>query len=102
MDYTDLLLEQHIHGAFGIDFNSATVEEMLFVANQLYKRGIVAFFPTLVTDSIPNIKKQIKIIKEASKNCHRILGIHLEGIFLNQEKKGIHNPDLNVTKQIIV
>ncbi len=92
MNNTDLILEQHIHGAFGIDFNSASVEDILFVANKLYERGIVAFFPTLVTDSVENIKKQIKNIKEASKFCHRILGIHLEGIFLNQEKKGIHNP----------
>ena len=92
MNNTDLILEQHIHGAFGIDFNSASVEDILFVSNKLYERGIVAFFPTLVTDSVENIKKQIKNIKEASKICHRILGIHLEGIFLNQEKKGIHNP----------
>ena len=80
------MLEQHIHGAFGIDFNSATVEEMLFVANQLYKRGIVAFFPTLVTDSVSNINRQISIIKSAAQKCHRILGIHLEGIFINPEK----------------
>ena len=88
-----MILEQHIHGAFGVDFNTAGVKEVLDVAEKLYNRGIVAFFPTLVTDSIDNLKRQISVIKEASKQNKRILGIHLEGIFINPEKKGIHNPD---------
>lgn len=88
-----LLLEQHIHGAYGIDFNTCSVNDVLFVADKLLEHGIGAFFPTLVTDSIENIKRQISIIKEASKKNNRILGIHLEGIFINPEKKGIHNPE---------
>jgi len=87
------MLEQHIHGAFGVDFNTTNVDGVLYVAQKLYERSIIGFFPTLVTDSIENIKRQISIIKEASKKNHRILGIHLEGIFINPEKKGIHNPE---------
>ena len=92
---TRLLIEQHMHGAFGIDFNKASVEEMIFVSKELLKLGIGGYFPTLVTDSIENIIRQTHIIKEASslltKDCAEILGIHLEGIFINVEKKGIHN-----------
>lgn len=88
---TSLLIEQHIHGAYGINFNKASVEDILYVADKLLLHGIGGFFPTLVTDSIDNIKKQISLIKDASKVCNRILGIHLEGIFINPEKKGIHN-----------
>lgn len=86
-----LLLDQHIHGAFGIDFNTASIDDILYIAEKLYERGIGAFFPTLVTDSVSNINRQISIIKKAAKINSRILGIHLEGIFINPEKKGIHN-----------
>ena len=92
---TRLLIEQHMHGAFGIDFNKASVEEMIFVSKELLKLGIGGYFPTLVTDSVENIIRQTHIIKEASslltKDCAEILVIHLEGIFINVEKKGIHN-----------
>lgn len=92
---TRLLIEQHMHGAFGIDFNKASVEKMIFVSKELLKLGIGGYFPTLVTDSVENIIRQTHIIKEASsllsKDCAEILGIHLEGIFINVEKKGIHN-----------
>ncbi len=89
---TPLIFEQHIHGAFGIDFNTVSnVKEIVVVADKLLECGIGGFFPTLVTDSVQNIKRQIKLIKEASLICPRIIGIHLEGIFINPQKKGIHN-----------
>lgn len=92
---TKLLVEQHFHGAYGVNFNTAKSEEILELSKKLLNHGIGGFFPTLATDSIENIKKQIdeiKIAKSLQKGqMAEILGIHLEGIFLNPEKKGIHN-----------
>ena len=93
---TRLLIDQHIHGAYGIDFNKASINDMLNVSQKLFQHGIGGYFPTLVTDSVENIKKQIDIIKEAAnvfqEDSAQILGIHLEGLFINPAKKGIHNP----------
>lgn len=89
------LIEQHFHGCFGIDFNTASVEDVLYLAKEIRKYGIGGIFPTLVTDSIENIKRQTKIIKTAAErqtpDMAKILGVHLEGIFLNPLKSGIHD-----------
>ena len=90
---TPLIIEQHIHGAYGVDFNKAGVDDIVALSYKLRKIGIGGFFPTLVTDSVENTKRQIGIIKEAASRCSGILGIHLEGIFINSAKKGIHNPE---------
>ena len=94
---TKLLIEQHFHGCFGIDFNKASVDDVLYLSKEILKYGIGGIFPTIVTDSVENTKKAISVIKEAalkqSDDMARILGIHLEGIFINPQKKGIHNPE---------
>ena len=85
------IIEQHFHGAYGVDFNRAGVNDIVKLSHKLREDGICGFFPTLVTDSLENTKQQIDVIKKASKECNGILGIHLEGIFLNPLKRGIHN-----------
>ena len=93
---TKLIIEQHFHGCFGIDFNKASVDDVLYLSKEILKYGIGGIFPTLVTDNVKNIKNATAVIKEAAKkqppDMAKILGIHLEGIFINPEKKGIHNP----------
>lgn len=95
---SNLLVEQHFHGAFGIDFSTCNVEDILLLAKKILRHGIGGFFPTLVTDSMENIKRQIAVIKEAKEKqtseMAQILGIHLEGIFINPDKKGIHDEKL--------
>jgi len=90
---TPLLIEQHFHGAYGVDFNKSGAEDIVALSKKLKSIGIGGFFPTLVTDAVKNIKRQITEIKKAAKSCPEILGIHLEGIFINPQKKGIHNED---------
>ena len=88
------LVEQHIHGCFGIDFMSCTKDEMLDAAKGLAKCGVTAFFPAVMTDELSKIKERIAVIKSAAAvkctNAAEIAGIYLEGPFINPDKAGIH------------
>lgn len=91
MKVTAGLVEQHIHGAFGCDFMHCSVEELLECAKSLRRNGVCAFFPTIMTDSIDKIKERISVVKKAKEIDSSIIGVHLEGPFINPEKSGIHD-----------
>jgi len=100
----ELLIENHIHGVFDVDFNNCSVEDVLEVSRKLLKRGIGGFFPTFVTDKVENIRKQTEIIKKAKSmqtfDMAEILGIHVEGIFVNPLKRGIQDEKLFLTPNV--
>ena len=95
---TKALVEQHLHGGFGIDFAVCKDKDFIDFSKKILKFGVCGFYPTLATDSIDNLKKQIVEIKSAIKMQNsddspmaKIIGVHLEACFLNPDKKGIHN-----------
>ncbi len=110
MKKTTGLVEQHIHGAFGYDFMNCSVDELIEVSKMLLQFGVTAFFPTIMTDKLDVIKNRINVVKQAmqlqSKEMAQIVGIHLEGPFINPNKSGIHDKkyilplDIDLYKQI--
>ena len=95
---TNALIEQHLHGGFGIDFSLCTAADFIDFSKKILKFGVCAFFPTLVTDTQEHIKTQlyeiekaIQFQKSSDEPMAKIMGAHLEACFLNPEKKGIHN-----------
>jgi N-acetylglucosamine-6-phosphate deacetylase len=84
-------IDIHFHGAYGIDTNDANPEGLKTIMKGLVSEGVTSFCPTTVTQH-PDVLNQAlrnvaKVAKEDVKGAS-IVGIHLEGPFLNQAYKG--------------
>ncbi len=74
----------HIHGAFGIDFMSASPAEMKSLASQLSDCGYEAFLATTVTASCAEVKSALANLPDHPM----IKGFHLEGPFISPAYPG--------------
>jgi N-acetylglucosamine-6-phosphate deacetylase len=86
-------IDLQINGGFGVDFTS-NLEDVSLVAKNLLSKGVVAFLPTIIS-SEPDVYQKTKSFhpKEGGKDGASILGLHLEGPFLNPLQSGAHNKD---------
>jgi len=100
------LIELQINGAFGQDFTTdpASIWE---VASGLPRYGVTRFLPTIVTSPLGQIASAQAVLQGGPPPgfCGAVpLGLHVEGPFLNPERKGAHReehlrlPDLTACK----
>jgi N-acetylglucosamine-6-phosphate deacetylase len=87
-------IDLQVNGASGYDFTAdpATIWQ---VADRLPGYGVTAFLPTIITSPLETVAAAQEIMAQApvSGVTGAIpLGLHVEGPFLNLEKKGAHNP----------
>ena len=61
------LIDNHIHGSFGINFNNANYQDVKLVLSKLFERNIKGICPTLVGDSNEKIYNQLKIFNQIRK-----------------------------------
>lgn len=85
-------IDLQVNGGGGLMFNNTlTVEGLRTLANAHRQYGTTALLPTLITDSYAVMRQAIAAVKQAiEEGVPGIIGIHLEGPFLNPEKKGAH------------
>ena len=83
------LIDLQIYGGGGYLFsNDPSAIALESMTEALLKDGTSGFCPTLATNSIEIFHKAIKVVKE---NPHpAVLGLHLEGPYINPLKKGAH------------
>lgn len=81
-------VDVHIHGAFGIDFMSASSSDMVLLCEKLAERGYEAILPTTVTASAADVLRAVKNLP----NHSMIAGFHLEGPFISPAHPGAQPP----------
>lgn len=89
------LVDIHVHGGFGIDLTYSTTKEILDFSRRLLTTGVTSYVPSTVTDSADRIENAVRNIREASgfHSGSRILGVHLEGPYLNPERSGAQSKE---------
>lgn len=87
------LVDIHIHGYLGEDTSDGKAEGIFTMANGIMKNGVTSWCPTTMTVSAEEIDSALQVVrslKEKSKtwNGAEILGVNLEGPYINPNKKG--------------
>ncbi len=86
-------MDLQLNGAFGDDF-TANPETIWRVAAKLPRYGVTSFLPTVITAPLEHYDAARHVLKNrpAQFRGAEPLGLHIEGPFLNPQKKGAHNP----------
>ncbi len=91
------LIDVHTHGIGGHDFNAATKDEVQKMRMCYAKAGTTSVMATFASQTPDNL---VKYICETNENRNKddgyanIIGVHIEGRYLNPVKKGAHSEKL--------
>jgi N-acetylglucosamine-6-phosphate deacetylase len=86
-------IDLQFNGGFGHDFTHEP-DSIWDVAAQLPRFGVTSFLPTIITSPLETVAHAQRVLQNRPKNhigAHP-LGLHVEGPYLNPQKKGAHNP----------
>ncbi|MEL6406276.1 MAG: N-acetylglucosamine-6-phosphate deacetylase [Chloroflexota bacterium] len=84
-------IDVHVHGGVGHETMDATPDAIREMATFYARHGVTGYLPTTWTESREKIMKTLEIVSEmqgAQPNGATILGLHLEGPYLDMAKRG--------------
>jgi N-acetylglucosamine-6-phosphate deacetylase len=89
-------IDVQVNGGAGRMFNDApTVDTLAAMGRDHARFGTTGFLPTVITDRIEVVEAGMAAVKAAiSAGVPGVLGIHVEGPFLNPDYAGIHDAAL--------
>lgn len=89
-------IDIHIHGYKGYDVMDGSEESLTEIRKSLPENGITAFLPTSMTMDASKITDVMERVREEQKKQgigSQILGLHMEGPFINGDYKGAQNAE---------
>ena len=86
-------IDVQVNGGGGVLLNDdPSVETMARIAQAHRAFGATSVLPTLISDDLENVERAILAADAAVEaQVPGVIGVHIEGPFLNAAKKGIHN-----------
>ncbi len=83
-------IDLHIHGSGGADVMDATPDALETISSTLLQTGTTSFLATTMTMSSEAIDKALQNVQDHAGKVSgaNLLGIHLEGPFINAKKHG--------------
>ncbi len=86
-------IDSQINGGGGVMFNDApTVASIRAIGAAHRQFGVTGFLPTLISTELDTIRGAIEATRQAlAEGVPGLLGLHIEGPFLNAQRKGIHD-----------
>jgi N-acetylglucosamine-6-phosphate deacetylase len=86
-------IDLQLNGCGGVMFNDAITAATLDHMHRTNLRsGTTSFLPTLITAPDADMQAAIALVQQyRQQQPHSVLGLHLEGPYLNPKRKGIHN-----------
>lgn len=87
-------IDTQVNGGGDVLFNDVpTVDGLRRIAAAHRKYGTTGLMPTLISDDVDVMRRAIAATREAiAQGVPGILGIHLEGPYLAEARKGVHDP----------
>ncbi|MBZ6078516.1 N-acetylglucosamine-6-phosphate deacetylase [Microvirga puerhi] len=87
-------IDVQVNGGGGVLFNNVrTIDGLRTIATAHRKYGTVGLLPTFITDTRERMTEAVEAMRAAlAARVPGVLGIHVEGPFINPERKGVHNP----------
>ena len=86
-------IDVQVNGGGGALLNdNPTIDTVRRIAESHRKFGTTGMLPTVITDAPEVLSKALAAVKAAlAENVPGVLGIHIEGPFLDKERKGAHD-----------
>lgn len=85
-------IDVHSHGGYGIDTMDADPQKISMMTHKMLSEGITSYVPTTITQSKAKLLAALTAVAKAAKTTPQIVGIHMEGPFIDKEYMGAQPP----------